>query len=201
MKKLFIVMLCLSVSALVVSANAQIRNEINQELEFARVETGATSGVEMVEDLSSDGLSIVKVAYKWFSGTAVADNKRIAIEMAQRDAYNTISRAVEQEVNQVADGYGSSCNGNTREAATSYWRQVSSSIIRGCAPLGDTNVEYIPSSGMYKVTAKMGMRGDRYNKMLDGAAQHRPAGLTPTELNVFMQISVAVVQNIKVVTR
>lgn len=188
-------MLCVAVLSM--TSNAQISRERNLEGQCVATTEVATSGYAEAESLSPDGRKIEKWAYKWYSGTAKANDKQTAIEMAQREAYATISRTINNAVIDAADRAASGCNGNVSNALNSRWLQVSESVIRGCEPFGNAKVEYDRCTGMYTVVAKVAIRGDRFNKMLDEMANYRPTTLTVEELNVFVNVNVNIVNVVR----
>lgn len=46
---------------------------------------------------------------------------------------------------------------------------------------------------MYQVIAKVGIRGDRYVKMLDGAKDAKPEGLSGSDLKEFIDANDAII--------
>lgn len=180
------------------SASAQVYNTRNLEGDCVRTQSIRTTGIEMVRTLSNDGTKIIEMPYVWFSGSAQVNNKQMAIEIAQREAFSAISRTVTNAVYDASEKYAEVCNERMNSVVASYWSQVSQSVIRGCEPFGDTVVEYDRNTGVYNVTAKVAMRGDRYTKMLEDAKQHKPANLTPTEINIFNNINIEVVNILQV---
>ena len=74
---------------------SRIDTQKNLEGEKVAVETTQLQGIAKVDDLSEDGLTIVKVAYKWYAGIGKANDKQTAIEIAEREARATISRVVQ----------------------------------------------------------------------------------------------------------
>lgn len=170
-----------------VSEEAERTSGRNLEGEKVAVETVALQGIEMAESLSEDGSEIVSRPYKWYSGTATADNKQMAIELAQREAYATISRVLNNTVMDNAERGNISSNMKVRQAIRSHWEQVSSSVSKVCEPFGKTVIEYNPSTGMYSVTAKVGVRGDIFFDLLEKAGKFEPQGLTQEELEQFIE--------------
>lgn len=73
-------------------------------------------GLEMMKSLSSDGTSLVEMPYYWFAGLATADDRQTAIEMAQREAYSTISRVFNNAVMDYAARGTLAVDGKTRKA-------------------------------------------------------------------------------------
>lgn len=177
--------------------NAQIGYERNLEGRCVRTVEEVTSGYEEAQSLSPDGRKLEKWAYKWYSGTAKANDRQTAVEMAQREAYATISRTIQTAVIDAGERAASGYNGNVSKAINSRWVQVSESVIRGCEPFGQNKIEYDPCTGMYTVTAKVAIRGDRFNKMLDEAVNYRPSFLTVEEINVFVDVNVSIVNIVR----
>lgn len=153
------------------------------------VETAKMQGIEMVDDLSEDGTKIVKVAYKWYAGIGKANDKQAAIEMAELEARATISRIVENAAMTTAERGTLANNGEVQKALTSHWQQVSRSIQNACEPFGDTKIEYSPSTKMYTVTAKVGMRGDKFQQMLNNAGNFKPSTLSGKDLDDFIKVN------------
>ena len=75
-----------------------VSTERNLEGEKVQVETLKMSGIEMTQTLNEDGTGMVEIPYKWYAGIGKADNKQVAIELAQREAYATISRMLSNAV-------------------------------------------------------------------------------------------------------
>ena len=154
-----------------------------------------TSGVEMVDDLSADGTRIEKVVYRWYSGTGIANNKQVAITLAQQEATATISRTLNNIVKDEAERGNVVNNGNVQQALTQHWEQISMSILKGCGPFGDAVVEYNPKDGMYTVTAKVGMRADRFAKLLENSQNvSRPQNLTQEEYQEFLDVNKSIME-------
>ena len=180
-----------------ITTTAQISYERNLEGDCVRVQDEATSGYVMAETLSSDGTRIEQIAYKWFSGYAESDNKQMAIEMAQREAFNTVSRTFNNAVLSAAVGVTNDVNGRAVDAVTSCWVQVSNQIVRGCEPFGENRIEYNRNTGKYKVTAKIAMRGDIYKKIIDNIKNNIPRNLSDSEMDIFMSIHTRVVDVVR----
>ncbi len=153
------------------------------------VETVRLQGIEMTEALNEKGTAIVKVPYKWYAGIGTADNKQVAVELAQREAYATISRIFNQAVLDQAQRGNVANNGAVQQALTSYWEQVSTSVSKYCEPFGDTKVVYNTASRMYEATAKIGLRGDKFNQVLNGATNFKPENLSGAELEQFIEVN------------
>ena len=153
------------------------------------VETAKLQGIDMADELSEDGTKIVKVAYKWYAGIGKANDKQTAIEMAELEARATISRIVENAVMTTAERGTLANNGEVQKALTSHWQQVSRSIQNACEPFGDTKIEFSPSSKMYTVTAKVGMRGDKFQQMLNNAGNFKPSTLSGKDLDDFIKVN------------
>ena len=154
-------------------------------------------GVEMVETLSSDGLSMVKLPYRWFAGIAKADDEGTAVEMAQLEAYATVSRVIENAVMSQAERGTKVVNGRVQQALKSHWEQMSMSIQKACEPFGETEVNFDSNTEMYEVIAKVGIRGDRFVKLLDGAKEAKPAGLSGDDLKQFIDTNNAIIDAAK----
>ena len=146
-----------------------------------------TSGVEMVESLSEDGTKIVKRAVKWYAGTATADDKQTAIEMAELEARATVSRIISNIVTAKTERGTIANNGAVQKAIQSHWNQVSASVQNACEPMSETKVEYNPTTKMYSVTAKVGIRGDRFNQLLNSAGSFQPSDLSGDDLQQFIE--------------
>ena len=207
MKKLSLLGIAVLSALLMVSCGSskqmtttETKTEKATSLEGAEVvkETSKDQGIEMVDDLSEDGLSIRKVAYKWYAGRYSANDKATAIEMAQREAYATISRVLNNMVLDEAERGTLANNTDVQKAAKSHWQQVSLSIQKACEPFGETVVEYNPSTRVYTATAKVGVRGDRYNKMLNDAGNFKPDNLKGEELQQFMEVNKNILEAAKV---
>lgn len=155
------------------------------------------NGVEMVETMSDDGMSMIQRPYRWFAGMAEADVESVAVEMAQLEAYAAISRVIENIVMAKAERGTVAVNGKVQKALKSYWEQMSMSIQKACEPFGDAVSVYNPEEKMYQVTAKVGIRGDRYVKMLDGAKDAKPEGLNAEETKEFVEINDAIIDAAK----
>lgn len=177
----FILLLC------AMGANAQNTTKTSLKLQ----------GVEMVETISDDGASMIKRPYRWFAGIANADVQSIAVEMAQLEAYATISRVIENAVMAKAERGTVVVNGKVQQALKSHWEQVSMSIQKASEPFGDTDVTFNSETGMYEVIAKVGIRGDRYVKLLDGAKEAKPEGLSGDDLKQFIDVNNAIIDAAK----
>lgn len=154
-------------------------------------------GVEMVETMSDDGMSMVKRPYRWFAGMAEADVESVAVEMAQLEAYAAVSRVIENVVTATANRGTVAVNGRVEKALQSYWEQMSMSIQHACEPFGDTESTYNSETGLYEVTAKVGIRGDRYVRLLDGAKSAAPEGLSGSDLQAFTEANDAIINAAK----
>ncbi len=154
-------------------------------------------GVEMVETLNEDGTDMIKRPYRWFAGMAEADVQSVAVEMAQLEAYAAISRVIENLVTTQAERGTVAVNGNVQKALKSHWEQMSMSIQKACEPFGETEVNYDSETGIYEVVAKVGIRGDRYVKLLDGAKKAQPEGLTGDDLKQFNAANEAIIDAAK----
>ncbi len=154
-------------------------------------------GVEMVETISDDGATIIKRPYRWFAGMAEADVESVAVEMAQLEAYTAVSRVIENAVLAEAERGTTVVNGNVQKALKSHWEQVSTSIQRVCEPFGETVSSFNSGTGLYEVVAKVGIRGDRYVKLLDGAKNVDTEGLSGRDLQQFIDANNAIIDSAK----
>lgn len=193
MKKIQLIAL-VSVAALALAScgstkqtSIESRVEKNKSLEGdkVQVETLKMQGIEMVEDLSEDGTKIVKVAYKWYAGIGKANDKQTAIETAELEARATISRVIENAVLAESERGSVVKNGEVQKALTSHWKQVSMSIQNACEPFGEVKIEYNPSTKMYTVTARVGIRGDKFQQMINNAGNYKPSNLSGQDLEEF----------------
>lgn len=157
-------------------------------------ETVKLTGIEMADALNDDGTDMIKRPYKWYAGIGKADNKQVAIELAQREAYATISRVLNNAVLDQSERGNVANNGRVQQALTSHWKQVSASVEKACEPFGNTTVEYNPSTRMYEATSKVGIRGDRFNQLLNTAGNFKPADLTGEELDQFIQTNKSIME-------
>lgn len=155
------------------------------------------NGIAMSESLSEDGMSIIMVPYRWFAGIHTADNRTIAIEIARREATNTVSRTLLTLVEEKAKRRAVEGGSKVYEALESCWRQESSALLNGCEPFGDVVVDYDPETGMYTAIAKVAMRGDRFNKALEMASKRQPEGLTLEESELYHEINREIVHEAK----
>ena len=157
-------------------------------------ETVKLSGIEMADALNEDGTDMIKRPYKWFAATGRADNKQVAVEQAQREAYATISRVLNNAVQDGAERGNVVTNGRVQQALTSHWEQFSVSLQKACEPFGNFTIEYNPSTLMYESTAKVAIRGDRFNQLLNTAGDFKPADLQGEELEQFIEANKAIME-------
>lgn len=174
-----------------------VSTERNLEGEKVQVETLKMSGIEMTQTLNEDGTGMVEIPYKWYAGIGKADNKQVAIELAQREAYATISRMLSNAVLDKANRGNVVPNGKVQQALNTYWEQVSTSLQKGCEPFGNVTVEYSKATGMYNVTAKVGIRGDRFNEMINSAGNYKPDNLAGEDLEQFIEINKSIMEAAK----
>lgn len=177
----------------------ETRTEKSTSLEGEKivVETAKLQGIDMVDDLSEDGTKMVKVAYKWYAGIGKANDKQTAIEMAELEARATISRVIENAVLAQSERGSVVNNGDVQKALKSHWQQVSMSIQNACEPFGETKIEYSPSTKMYTVTQKVGVRGDKFQKMLNNAGNYKPSTLQGDELQQFIEVNKSIMEAAK----
>lgn len=170
------------------------RTTTSLEGEKVSTETIKLTGIEMSEALNDDGTDMIKRPYKWFAGIGKADNKQVAIELAQREAYATISRVLNNAVLDQSERGNVANNGRVQQALTSHWKQVSTSLEKACEPFGNTAISYNPNTKMYEVTSKIGIRGDRFNQLLNTAGNFKPSDLTGDELDQFIQTNKSIME-------
>lgn len=159
--------------------------------------TQKLQGIEMKESMNEDGTAIIQRPYRWFAGIGRADMQNVAVEIAQLEAYATISRVLENAVQAKAERGTLAVNGKVQQALKSHWEQVSMSIQNASEPYGDTDVTFNSETGMYEVIAKVGIRGDRYVKLLDRAKETEPEGLTGDNLKQFVDVNNAIIEAAK----
>ena len=204
MKKLIYLLLgaatmmsCASTKPAIVSETTTRRPVTSLEGEKVNSETLKMQGIEMSESLNDDGTAMVSLPFKWYAGIGKADNKQMAIELAQREAYATISRVLSNAVLDQSERGNVANNGRVQQALKSHWKQVSTSLQQGCEPFGSVEVEYSPTSHMYNVTAKVAIRGDRFNKMLNTAGSYKPEDLSGSELEQFIEVNKSIMEAAK----
>lgn len=179
------------------TVESKIEKGKSLEGENVMVETTKLYGTDMVDALNEDGTKMVKVPYKWFAGIGKANDKQTAIEMAELEARATVSRVIENMVMATAERGTLANNGEVQKALTSHWKQISSSIQNACEPIGDTKVEYSPSTKMYTVTSKVGIKGDRYIQMLNSAGNYKPSNLSDDDLQQFIDANQSIINAAK----
>ena len=179
------------------AVESTIKSQKNLEGDKVMVETTKLDGIDMIDDLSEDGLSMVKVAYKWYAGIGKANDKQTSIEIAEREARATIARVINNMVLDEAERGTVANNGEVQKALTSHWKQVSSSLQNACEPFGDTKIEYNSTTRMYTATVKVGVRGDRFQKMLNNAGNFKPNTLTGKDLDDFIEVNKSIMNAAK----
>ena len=184
-------------STMAPAVESDIKKTTSLEGQQVMSETVKLSGLEMSEALNDDGTALIQRPYKWFAGIGKADNKQVAIEIAQREAYATISRVLNNAVLDESERGNLANNGNVQQAITSHWKQVSTSLQKACEPYGNTTIEYNQSTKMYEATSKVGIRGDRYNQLLQSAGDFKPTDLTDDELEQFIKINKSIMEAAK----
>lgn len=152
------------------------------------------SGIEMADALNDDGTAVIQRPFKWYVGIGESDDQQVSIELAQREAYATISRVFSNLVQDEAERGNVVTNKNVQQALTSHWEQFSTSLQKACEPFGKAIVQYDPSTRLYKVTAKVAIRGDRFNQLLRTAGDFKPDGLTEQELRQFIDTNNAIME-------
>lgn len=201
MKRVLFMLLCLGLLAAPATVEAQRQKKATKtkslEGEKVRVVSEKMQGIEISETLSEDGTEIIKRPYRWYAGIGEADDKQMAIEMAQREAYATISRVLTNAVLDEAERGKVVNNGVVEAALKSHWEQVSSSVQSACEPFGDARIEYNPKTGMYNVTAKVGIRGDHFVKLIQNAGIVEPQGLNDEERKQFIEVNQQIIEAAK----
>lgn len=157
-------------------------------------ETVKLTGIEMTDAFNEDGTALIKRPIKWFAGIGKADDKQVAVEMAQSEAYATISRVLNNAVVAQSERGNVVNNGRVQQALTSHWKQVSMSIEKACEPFGNTTIEYNRTTKMYEATSKIGIRGDRFNQLLNSAGNFKPTDLSGSELTQFIDVNKAIME-------
>lgn len=187
---------CKTTKKIAVTPAVESTRTTTKSLEGEKVvsETVKLTGFEMAEALNDDGTDMVKRPYKWFAGIGKADNKQVAIELAQREAYATISRVLNNAVLDQAERGNVVNNGRVQQALTLYWKQVSASVEKACEPFGNTTIEYNANTRMYEAISKIGIRGDRFNQLLNTASNFKPSDLTGEELEQFIQTNKSIME-------
>lgn len=159
----------------------------------SQTKTIKIQGIEMVETLNEDGTDLIRRPYRWFAGMAEADVESLAAEMAQLEAYAAVSRVIENAVLAESERAAIAVDGIVHKALKSQWQQVSTSIQHACEPFGEAESTLDDSTGLYHVIAKVGIRGDRYVKILDGASNFKPADLNDDDLQQFINANEAII--------
>lgn len=173
------------------------KKDTNMAGETVVVKKTKMSGIEMCDELSDDGTKIVQVPYKWYAGIGKADVEQVAITLAQQEAYAEISRVFNNIVSDKAERGNAANNGRVQQSLRQYWEQMSLSVLKGCEPFGDVVVEYNSSDRMYTVTAKIGMRGDRFNELLNNSQNFKPSNLTGEEMKQFVELNKTIMEAAK----
>jgi len=179
------------------AVQSNIEKQKSLEGENVMVETTKLTGIEMVDDLSEDGTKMIKVPYKWFAGIGKANDKQTAVEMAELEARATISRVIDNAVLAESERGTVANNGEVQKAITSHWKQFSTSLQKSCEPFGDTKIEYSPSTKMYTVTQKVGIRGDKFQQMLNSAGSFKPNTLSGKDLDDFIEANKSIMNAAK----
>lgn len=165
---------------------SQIRTVTSLENREVREVEMELSGIEVTEVLSDDGTRMEKIPVRWFAGTYKSNNQRIAVEAAQRDAFNTVARTIETEIMSKAQFGELDLSATAQDAFKSFAVQASHAIVRGCAPYGKANIQYDPASGTYNVWAKVAIQGPQFQKMLKAAANEAQKEVSPEDVDNFV---------------
>ena len=181
------------------STAVESRTEKTKSVEGNRVvlETTKLQGIDMVETLNEEGTKMIKMPYRWYAGVGTANDKQTAIELAEMEARATISRTIENMVMATVERGAVANNGEVQKALTSHWKQISASIQNACEPIGETKIEYSKTTKMYTVTAKVGIRGDRYQQLLNSADSFKPKNLSGEDLQQFNEANQSIMETAK----
>ena len=181
------------------STAVESRTEKTKSVEGNRVvlETTKLQGIDMVETLNEEGTKMIKIPYRWYAGVGTANDKQTAIELAEMEARATISRTIENMVMATVERGVVANNGEVQKALTSHWKQISASIQNACEPIGETKIEYSKATKMYTVTAKVGIRGDRYQHLLNSADSFKPKNLSGEDLQQFNEANQSIMETAK----
>ena len=76
-------------------------------------------------------------------------------------------------------------------------KQFSSRLEKGCEPFGNVIIEYNQATHKYNVTAKVAIRGDRFNKLLNSAGSYEPKDLEGSELEQFIEVNKSIMEAAK----
>lgn len=205
MKKLFKISMVFIAILMLASCGSKKSAVVESKTEKAKsgegervvMETTKLQGIDMVETLSEDGTKMVKMPYRWYAGVGTADDKQTAIELAEMEARATISRVIENMVMAQSERSAVANNGEVQKALTSHWKQISASIQNACEPIGESKIEYNQATKMYTVTAKVGVRGDRYQQLLNTANNYKPANLSGDNLKQFVDTNQSIMEAAK----
>jgi len=203
MKNLFCLALCTALLTSCATTKPAATTEVTRktatslEGEKVHVENIKMQGIEMSESLNDEGTEMISRPFKWYAGIGEATNKQMAIELAQREAYATISRVLNNAVLDQSKRGNVANNGRVQQALTAHWEQISTSLQHGCEPFGTVTIEYSPTTRMYRVTAKVAIRGDRFNKLLDTAGSYKPEDLSDSELEQFIEVNGSIMEAAK----
>lgn len=202
MRKIFylavsIIMMTSCAGSKKIADETRLNVQKNLEGEKVMVEEGPRQGIAMAESLNEEGTGIVKRPFKWYAGTGKADDKQVAIELAQSEAYATISRIMKRAVLDQTERGNVVTNQKVQQALTQHWEMVSTSILKGCEPFGNVKIEYSQTSKMYTVTAKVAIRGDRFNQLLQTAGNFTPKDLTGEDLEQFIEVNKSIMKAAK----
>ena len=191
MKKLHLIGMAMLGALVLASCGSSKNMAVESRTDKAKSLEGENVVVETTK------LSGIDMAYKWYAGIGKANDKQTAIEMAELEARATVSRVIENAVFAQSERGSVVNNGDVQKALKSHWEQVSMSIQNACEPFGDTRVEYSPSTKMYTVTQKVGIRGDKFQKMLKNAGNYKPSNLQGDDLQQFIDVNNAIMEAAK----
>lgn len=196
MKKILILTM-IAISCLACSSKKGIVTQKNIEGEKVGTESVTLQGIEMADAFNDEGTDLVQRPFKWYAGIGIAEDKQVAIEIAQREAYATISRVLNNIVQDKAERGSLTNNGKVQKAIRSYWAQFSMSLTNACEPFKDVKLEYNQGTRMYTATAKVAIRGDRFNQMLQRAGAFKPTDLNKEEMQQFIDVNNSIIEAAK----
>lgn len=184
-KSFWIAFLLIALSTPILLSQTNYYSHRGMEGNKVTTTTFTPTGIKYVETLNDNGTEIIKVPFKWFAGIGKADNKQVAIEIAQREAFATISRVINNSVSDYAELENVAQNGKVKQALTSCWEQFSQKLINGCEPFENVIISYDKRTGMYEAIVKVAIRGDIYQKLLNNTRNYYPNNLSEDELRIF----------------
>jgi hypothetical protein len=154
------------------------------------VEKRVVFGIIITEALNEKGNGTIKVPYIWWEGIGSAEKYKDNAKMnAESNAYATISRFFQNLVQVVFTEGNVQVGTAVEKAITTYWEQVSNSISSEVGPIPGVEYEFRQktNSDVIECYAKIGIKGTRYQSILNNATNYKPEGLNKNELDDFMK--------------